>query len=96
MADPREGEPSVGRGPGLWVHWTPNPVSQRSPRSNNSFTSSEPIPTMPIAQICSAERPALRSETFSSGEILFTLKAGLGRSGRVGGPSRRLPRITHL
>jgi hypothetical protein len=50
---------------------------------------------MLMAQTCSDESPARRSPTLSSCRSRLTLKAGRGRSGWVGGPIRRLPRITH-
>ena len=70
-------------------------TSHREPRSKSSFSSSEPRPTTLMAQTCSDESPARRSPALSSCRSRLTLKAGRGRSGWVGGPIRRLPRITH-
>ena len=52
-----------------------------NPRSSNSFSSSELKPTTPIAQICSALRPAMSNETFSSGGSLFYLEGWPGPIG---------------
>jgi hypothetical protein len=51
---------------------------------------------MLMAQTCSDDSPARRSPALSSCKSRLTLNAGRGRLGWVGGPARRLPRITQV
>jgi hypothetical protein len=98
-SDPDRAEPGHCRMPRIHRVESVDPRHRRDlhrePRSRSSFSSSDPRPTMLMAQTCSGDSPARRRPALSSCKSRLTLKAGRGRSGWVGGPIRRLPRITH-